>query len=392
MPDSFLSLQGLTKRFGRFAAVEDLSLEVPRGDLLALLGPSGSGKTTTLRLLAGFETPDSGRILADGTDVTGQSPAARRFGMVFQHYALFPHLDTGANVGFGLETLKLAAAERTRRIREALELVELAGLERRPVSALSGGQQQRVALARALAPEPRILLLDEPLSNLDPGLRERTRRELRSLLRRIGITTILVTHEQEEAFDLADHVALLDRGRLEQAGTPEALYDAPATRFVAGFIGRASRVPVELVSVEGHRARVRLVPGVEWEAALHDPASRRPGDPGSRRLTDSAAWRVGISGSEVAPLEEPELIRPWTLFVRPEAVGFAGPGEGRLAGTVTERRFLGGAALFSVSAGAPGGTFSLEVLAAPDAARVGDQVGIAPGSGEGLHLFPPDPA
>src|ERR1041385_4791658 len=246
----FLLLERLTKRFGGVAAVDGLSLGVPRGDLLALLGPSGSGKTTTLRLLAGFEIPDEGRIVGDGEGVTGTPPAGRRFGMVFQHYALFPHLDAGENVAFGLESLGVPPAERERRVRAALDLVELAGLERRPVSALSGGQQQRVALARALAPEPRVLFLDEPLHNPDRSEERRTRRELRGLIRRIGITTILVTHEQEEAFDLADHVAVLRRGRLEQLGTPEALYNEPATAFVAGYIGRASVLPAKGIAVE----------------------------------------------------------------------------------------------------------------------------------------------
>src|SRR5437867_739396 len=167
--------------------------------------------------------------------------------MVFQHYALFPHLDVGENVGFGLESRRVPPPERERRVRGALALVDLAGFERRRVEELSGGQQQRVALARALAPEPRVLLLDEPLSNLDPALRERTRRELRALIHRIGITTLLVTHEQEEAFDLADRIALLRAGTLEQVGTAEQLYGVPASPFVATFVGRSSVVPVEMV-------------------------------------------------------------------------------------------------------------------------------------------------
>jgi ABC-type Fe3+/spermidine/putrescine transport system ATPase subunit len=346
----FVVLERLTKRFGGVAAVDGLSLGIPRGDLLALLGPSGSGKTTTLRLLAGFETPDEGRIVVDGDDVTGTPPAGRRFGMVFQHYALFPHLDVGENVAFGLESLAVEPVERDRRVRAALELVELTGLERRAVSALSGGQQQRVALARALAPEPRVLLLDEPLSNLDPGLRERTRRELRSLIRRIGITTILVTHEQEEAFDLADHVALLRRGRLEQLGTPEELYDDPATAFVAGFIGRSSVLPVKLIAHEESLARVQV-----------------PGSP--------ALWLV--------PSPRP-LAGPCRLHVRPEALRLVDAGGDALSGEVTERRFLGGAALYTVRIA---GGESLEVAGEPNAARPGDRVGVVP-DGRGLHLLP----
>ncbi|MGH7532733.1 MAG: ABC transporter ATP-binding protein, partial [Gemmatimonadales bacterium] len=205
----FLQLDSLTKSFGELRAVDRLSLELERGKILALLGPSGSGKTTTLRVLGGFEAPDEGRILVDGDDVTRVPPQRRRFGMVFQHYALFPHLDVGRNVAFGLETAGVSGAELGRRVDAALALVDLTGLARRRVDQLSGGQQQRVALARALAPEPRVLLLDEPLSNLDPTLREHTRQELRAVIARVGITTVLVTHDQEDAFDLGDRVAVL---------------------------------------------------------------------------------------------------------------------------------------------------------------------------------------
>ncbi len=237
----FLSVEGLTKRFGRTVAVDDVTLSLAKGEMLALLGPSGSGKTTVLRLLAGFESPDAGRVMVEGEDVTMVEPVHRRLGMVFQHYALFPHLDVGHNVGFGLESLGVRKTELAERVARALTLVDLAGLERRRVDQLSGGQQQRVALARALAPEPRVLLLDEPLSNLDPTLRERTRHEIRDLIRRVGITTVLVTHEQDEAFDLGDRVAVLRSGRLEQVGTPDELYAAPANRFVGTFVGRSTR-------------------------------------------------------------------------------------------------------------------------------------------------------
>jgi putative spermidine/putrescine transport system ATP-binding protein len=348
--ESFLRLEGLTKRFGSHVAVDGVSLAIPRGEITALLGPSGSGKTTTLRLLAGFETPDRGRIVVDREDVTDHPAVSRRFGMVFQHYALFPHLDVGENVGFGLGSRGVPAAERTRRVAEALASVELAGLERRPVTALSGGQQQRVALARALAPAPRVLLLDEPLSNLDPSLRERTRRELRALIHRIGITTILVTHEQEEAFDLADRVALLQSGRLEQVGTPEALYQAPATAFVAGFIGRTSSLPVQLLSHDEAVARVQL-----------------PGAP--------SPWEV--------PHPEP-LSGACRLFIRPEALRLAPASATRLTGEVVERRFLGASGLYLVRLA---NAATLEVLADPAEAHVGDRVGLEP-TGPGLHLFP----
>ena len=347
--ESFLRLEELTKRFGSHVAVDGVSLTIPRGEITALLGPSGSGKTTTLRLLAGFETPDRGRIVVDGEDVTEHPAVSRRFGMVFQHYALFPHLDVGENVAFGLASRGVPVAERTRRVAEALASVELAGLERRPVTALSGGQQQRVAVARALAPAPRVLLLDEPLSNLDPSLRERTRRELRALIHRIGITTILVTHEQEEAFDLADRVALLQSGRLEQVGTPEALYQSPATAFVAGFIGRTSALPVRLLSHDEAVALVQL-----------------PGAPGP--------WAV--------PHPEP-LPGACRLFIRPEALRLAPASESRLTGEVVERRFLGASGLYLVRLA---NADTLEVLGDPTEAHVGDRVGLEP-TGPGLHLF-----
>jgi len=244
-----LVLAGIGKRFGDKTVLDGLSFTVPRGEVLALLGPSGSGKTTLLRIVAGFETADRGTIRVGEQRIEQLPPAKRDFGMVFQHYALFPHLTVGENVAFGLEARKLAKPEVRERVAAALASVDLAGYEQRRIAEISGGQQQRVALARALAPEPRVLLLDEPLSNLDPTLRERTRRELAATLRRIGITTLLVTHEQEEAFDLGDRVALLHGGHLEQLGTPHELYRAPATPFVAGFIGRSSLLPVTVKEV-----------------------------------------------------------------------------------------------------------------------------------------------
>ncbi|HJQ65168.1 MAG TPA: ABC transporter ATP-binding protein, partial [Gemmatimonadales bacterium] len=233
---SFLSLEDLRIRFSPTVTIGPISLAIPRGEILALLGPSGSGKTTLLRLLAGFERADAGRVVIEGEDVTPLAPARRRVGMVFQHYALFPHLDVGANVAFGLEGKGEGGRGKGEAVSAALTLVDLAGYERRKVQELSGGQQQRVALARALAPAPRVLLLDEPLSNLDPSLRERTRRELRQLIKRVGITAVFVTHEQEEAFDLGDRIAVLNAGRLEQVGTAEDLYERPTSLFVGTFV------------------------------------------------------------------------------------------------------------------------------------------------------------
>ena len=342
---SYLVLDRLAKRYPDGGGVDAVSLSLAQGEILALLGPSGSGKTTTLRLLAGFESPDSGRIQVGGDDVTAVGPAERRFGMVFQHYALFPHLSVGGNVGFGAVDRGGRARDRGERIRAALAAVDLAGFEDRAISSLSGGQQQRVALARAIAPEPRVLLLDEPLSNLDPMLRERTRRELRGLIERIGITTVLVTHEQDEAFDLADRIAVLERGRLEQVGTAPELYDRPATPFVAGFVGRSTALAV------------------------------------------SAGPAGLVLAPDVPPLAEPILTgaERGTLMVRPEGFRLVPPGAGWASGAVIERRFTGAAALYRVALGAA--PVTLEVFGDPEIARVGDQVGLAP-TGRGLTVFP----
>ncbi|MGG5818060.1 ABC transporter ATP-binding protein [Falsiroseomonas sp. HW251] len=237
-----LVLEGLTRRFGANPpAVDRLSLGLQRGALLALLGPSGCGKTTTLRLIAGLERADAGRVLVAGHDVTPLPPEVRNMGVVFQSYALFPHMTAAGNVAFGLETRRLSRAERQERVAEALALVGLSDLAHRKPRALSGGQQQRVALARALAIRPELLLLDEPLSALDAQLRDGMREEIRALQRRLGTTTVFVTHDQAEALAMADLVAVINAGRLEQLGTPEDLFERPATPFVAGFVGRSSR-------------------------------------------------------------------------------------------------------------------------------------------------------
>jgi len=349
---AFLELDQLTKSFSGHAAVDGLSLSLAQGEVLALLGPSGSGKTTTLRLLAGFDAPDTGRVLLEGRDVTQLPPVSRRFGMVFQHYALFPHLDVGANVAFGLESQGIREPELARRVADALALVDLAGFGRRPVANLSGGQQQRVALARALAPEPRLLLLDEPLSNLDPSLRERTRRELRALIRRLGMTAVVVTHEQEDAFDLGDRIAVLHQGRLEQMGTADELYAAPATPFVAGFIGRASELPARVVS-------------------------------SSEAEVGGMRWPVRWAGA--GPAEAGAAAR---LLARPEGLRLAVASAGAIVGTVTNRRFVGATAFFTVATALGA---ELEVAGPPGAAREGDRVGLVP-SGGGLHLFPAESA
>ena len=349
---AFLELDSLTKTFPGLRAVDGLSLSLARGEVLALLGPSGSGKTTTLRLLAGFESPDSGRVVVDGEDVTTTPPVRRRFGMVFQHYALFPHLDVGDNVAFGLESLGVRGPALAARVAASLALVDMTGFERRRVDQLSGGQQQRVALARALAPEPRVLLLDEPLSNLDPALRERTRRELRGLIHRVGITAVIVTHEQEDAFDVGDRVAVLRGGQLIQVGTPDELYANPRTAFVAAFIGRASEIPARLLAADAVE-----VEGIRWPV----------------------------------PWPGPELVRPGQavlVLARPESLRLGAEGDGRVHGVVIGRRFIGPTAHFTVRT--DGGAV-VEVAALAGAAREGDRVGIEP-AGTGLHLFPADVA
>jgi iron(III) transport system ATP-binding protein len=239
MDCSMVRLSGASKRFGEVLAVDNASLCVDRGGIVAVLGPSGCGKTTLLRLIAGFERPDDGTIEVAGRTVSGPgiwvAPEERRVGMVFQDYALFPHLTVAQNVGFGL-----SRRARTERVRELLSAVGLDGLDRRFPHELSGGQQQRVALARALAPAPELVLLDEPWSNVDPFLREMLRAEVADIIRHVGVTAVLVTHDREEAFSVADRIALMRRGNVVQEGTAEELYYAPASRWAAEFVGAAN--------------------------------------------------------------------------------------------------------------------------------------------------------
>lgn len=233
-----LSLKNLSKRFDKTQAVAEVSLDVERGEFFGLLGPSGCGKTTTLRMIAGLETPDSGAIKFDGNDVTNLPAERRGFGMVFQNYALFPHLNVFENVAFGLRARHRPKPEIKERVKSALELVQLPGYEKRRVDELSGGQQQRVAIARAIAIEPALLLFDEPLSNLDVTLREETRSELRELVGRLGLTAVYVTHDQEEAFALCDRISVMVGGRILQTGKPRELYEQPDQLSVAQFLGR----------------------------------------------------------------------------------------------------------------------------------------------------------
>jgi iron(III) transport system ATP-binding protein len=247
MDCSMIRVDGVTKLFGADVAVDGASLCVARGEVVALLGPSGCGKTTLLRLIAGFERPDGGTVTVAGRLVAGPTawvaPEARRVGMVFQDYALFPHLSVAGNVGFGLPR-----RDRARRVPELLSIVGLGGLERRYPHELSGGQQQRVALARALAPSPELVLLDEPWSNVDPFLRESLRAEVAEIIRPLGVTVLLVTHDREEAFSLADRIALMRDGSVVQEGTAEELYFTPATRWAAEFVGAANVLPGRVVA------------------------------------------------------------------------------------------------------------------------------------------------
>ena len=245
-----LELAHLSKWFGQTRAVHDLNLCVDRGEILSILGPSGCGKTTTLRMIAGLETPTSGSVISKGKDITQLPARARNIGMVFQNYALFPHLDVFENIAFGLKTRRLSAPIIEQRVAKALASVRLEGYARRPVHQLSGGQQQRIALARALAIEPEVLLLDEPLSNLDPSLREDLRDQIRSIIRELAVTTVFVTHDQQEAFALADCVAIMEAGVCRQVGKPQDVYNRPGDRFVAGFLGRANLLPGPLVGLE----------------------------------------------------------------------------------------------------------------------------------------------
>jgi putative spermidine/putrescine transport system ATP-binding protein len=235
-----LDIETLAKRYGDFHAVRDVSLKIDDGEFVVLLGPSGCGKTTTLRMVAGFIEPSAGHVRLGGTDVTQLPPWKRNAGMVFQSYALFPHLTVAQNIAFGLEMRKLPRAEVDQRVEEALALVRLAGFGARLPRQLSGGQQQRVALARALAIRPDVLLLDEPLSNLDAKLRQEVRVEIRELQRKLGLTTVMVTHDQEEALTMADRLVVMNEGSIHQVGTQRDLYERPADRFVAGFVGRST--------------------------------------------------------------------------------------------------------------------------------------------------------
>ncbi len=309
-----IRLHCLTKRFGQFPAVTDAELDIRAGELFFLLGPSGCGKTTLLRMLAGLETPTSGRIHFNEVDVTELSPERRRCAMVFQHYALWPHMTVRGNVAFGLDVRKLAADEKKNRIHAALSAVRLGEQADRKPAQLSGGQQQRVALARALVVEPSVLLLDEPLSNLDAKLRQEMRGEIRRLCVQTSVTAVYVTHDQKEALSMADRIAVMDRGRIVQVGAPGELYRRPATRFVADFLGQTNFLPGKVINQTDGVLQVRTAAG----------------------LLRAAVFPTGL---------EPD--RAVTCSIRPEAIragaSFSGAGtsDNRLEGRLTDSVYLG---------------------------------------------------
>ncbi|TWT09432.1 ABC transporter ATP-binding protein [Reyranella sp. CPCC 100927] len=263
---SDLRLDGLIKRYGSIAAVDGISLSVAEGSFLSLVGPSGCGKTTVLRMVAGLIEPDGGRIFVGGDDITDVAVHKRNLGLVFQSYALFPHMTVAQNVAFGLQRRGVARSEIDARVRKALQMVRLDGLAERAPRQLSGGQQQRTALARALVVEPRLLLLDEPFSNLDALLRDEMRIEIKRLQQEVGITTLFVTHDQGEALGMADQVAVMNRGRLEQVASPRALYSAPTSAFVAHFIGRANLLPGTVQGRDGEDLIIALASGTKARA------------------------------------------------------------------------------------------------------------------------------
>ena len=269
-----VELQNVTKRFRDVTAVDSVSLSVLGGEFLTLLGPSGCGKTTLLRMIAGFELPDSGRVVLGGREVTRLPPHQRDVTTVFQHYALFPHLNVFDNVAFGLERRHIAPVEVRRRVAAALEMVQLGGLDDRQPSELSGGQQQRVALARALVVEPRVLLLDEPLAALDLKLRKQMQIELKGLQRRLGISFVYVTHDQEEALTMSDRIVVMNAGRIEQVGPAEEIYERPGTEFVAGFIGVSNIIEGTVEAVTGQLSTISV-----GNARIAAQADRvKPGD------------------------------------------------------------------------------------------------------------------
>jgi putrescine transport system ATP-binding protein len=320
-----LRIEAVVKTFGTVRAVDGLSLDIRAGEFFALLGPSGCGKTTLLRMLAGFETPDHGRILLDGEDIAKVLPHQRPVNMMFQNYVLFPHLNVRDNIAFGLRRARMPRAEIRDRVAEMLALVKLEGLEKRKPDQLSGGQRQRVALARSLARRPLVLLLDEPLAALDKKLRESTQAELMELQRRLGLTFVIVTHDQEEAMTVADRIGVMDNGRLEQVATPRVLYEAPRSRWIAGFVGDVNLFAGQVEAREA--GRVLIATGDAGTIAVAEP-------------------RDPIANPAVSVAIRPEKVK---LSRRGPAADTANSHAiNRLEGVVTDVSYLGGLTTYKV--------------------------------------------
>lgn len=324
MAGGAIRLEALVKSFAGMPAVNGIDLDIPAGQFFSLLGPSGCGKTTTLRMIAGFERPDSGRIELDGRDVAADPPHRRPVNTVFQTYALFPFMSVWDNVAFGLKYQKVSREETRQRVGDALELVQMTSYARRKPAQLSGGQQQRIALARALVLRPRVLLLDEPLGALDAKLRKQLQLELRALQREIGITFVYVTHDQEEALTMSDQIAVLAEGRIEQVGAPQEIYSSPATTFVAGFLGAANIFDAEVVDVAGASVTCRAL-GTQMTAEVTGTA-----EPGAAAI----------------------VIRPERITLQ-DSGSAVESGMNRIPGTVTHVVYLGNCTHVHVDVGAP---------------------------------------
>jgi ABC-type Fe3+/spermidine/putrescine transport system ATPase subunit len=345
-----VSLRGVSKSYGQVPAVRDVSLDIAPGEFVTLLGPSGCGKTTLLRMIAGLESADAGRVLLGDRDVTADPPHRRPVNTVFQHYALFPHRDVAGNVAFGLEMAGRPRAEIADRVHRALDMVRLAGLEARRVDQLSGGQRQRVALARAVVLEPEVLLLDEPMSALDRKLREEMRAEVRALHQRLGTTFVFVTHDQEEALALSDRVVVMNTGRIEQIGSPAEIYDAPRTRFVAEFLAVRNLLGAVVEEVGVAAAVLRTEGGLVLRSAA-------PG------FVAGALTSVGV---------------------RPERMRFDGEGENRVSGVLEDRLFLGDRCEWRVRAGSE--VLTVAESGTGESRRRGDAVTVIFAAAAVLHL------
>ena len=345
---SLLSLTKIEKSFGSTRAVDDVTITVNQGEFFGLLGPSGCGKTTTLRMIAGLETPDSGSIEFEGRSITNLPAERRGFGMVFQNYALFPHLNVFENVAFGLRARHKSKAEMEQRVAGALELVQLPGYGKRRVDELSGGQQQRVAIARAIAIEPALLLFDEPLSNLDVSLREQTRGELRELVTRLGLTAVYVTHDQEEAFALCDRIAVMVGGKLMQTGQPRELYERPSEISVARFLGRNNLI-----------RSMRL-------------SSSKSSEGEFKTLEGDHTIKFEVAHDELAPLNKPVI-----LAIRPEHVRLISPGTSSINSfnaQVREVVFAGATSTVRVDAN---GLLLEALVLQPNGLQVGQECSVA---------------